>query len=157
MGPARPIRHLNVFKISVKVSNFLAAAAGGLNCRQSSKLVIGKLKYLVKPDHAENTPGSDRDIAEYQAVPAISEQLAQAQKSRYARRGHYVHARKIHNNITVAAVTDDFYKRFKLTPHPRFARQVNKNNIIRPILKSHHFSPKKTMEPYLVLITSIGT
>ncbi len=78
MGPAQPIPGLNTFKAAANVSNFLPAAARGLNRRQGSKLVIGKLKYLVESDHAENTPGGRRNIAKYQAMPAVGEQLAQA-------------------------------------------------------------------------------
>jgi hypothetical protein len=127
-------------KIGPNLSNFLPAARR-LNRRQGRKFIFGKLKYLIETDYAENAPRGSRDIAEYQAMTAVGQQLAQTQKPGYACRGHYVHTRKINHNIAVAPVTDDFNKRFEFTPHPRLARQVNENNIIGPVLEAHrHFS-----------------
>jgi hypothetical protein len=112
-----------------------------LEIGQRVKFIVGKFKDLVKADYAEDALGSRRKIAENKTMTAINEQLSQAKQTRNARGGHYVNGAEIHNDVTVAAVADDFCKRFNLASHPRLAGQVNKNYIIRPVLKTHFYSP----------------
>jgi hypothetical protein len=108
---------------------------------QGNEFVIRKFENFVNTGYGKDTPGCGSDIAEYKPMSTIGQQLAQFQEPRYTRRSYYIDAGKIHYNITVAPVTDNLGNGFKLVPHLRFLRQVNQNNIFRPILNPHFSSP----------------
>jgi hypothetical protein len=119
----------------------LLAISGRLEGRQRCKFVFGKLKYLIEANNAKDAPGSGRYVAKNQSVIAIRQKLSQTEQAGNARRCHYIHSGEIHVNVAIAAVTADFNERFQLTSHPRLSRQVDKNHVIRPVLKTHYPSP----------------